>query len=59
MPELACQVVLEGKRPPRPSNSEDLSVGAVLGKGHFFTAGGKLGGASPRSGSGMLDGGRH
>jgi len=25
-PELACQVVLEGKRPPRPSNSEGLGI---------------------------------
>ena len=26
MSELACQVVLEGKRPPRPSNSEGLGI---------------------------------
>jgi len=25
-PELACQVVLEGKRPPRPSNSGGLGI---------------------------------
>ena len=26
MPELACQVVLEGKRPRRPSNSKGLGI---------------------------------
>lgn len=25
-PQLACEVVLEGKRPPRPNNSESLGI---------------------------------
>ena len=25
-PELACKVILEGKRPPRPNNSESLGI---------------------------------
>ena len=29
-PELACEVVLEGKRPPRPNNSESLGITDVL-----------------------------